>query len=756
MPRSLLACILVFLAGLNCHAGIIKLESNSLLAEIDKTSGQWSLLDKSSGVRWPSEGTASIGEMPQMKDGFVKSEELDQKSVSLTTSTGVTVIFELAEDGQAVDICYKNVGDGNIRVLGDFLKIKDDKNGFVIVPCREGLLIPVDIEKPFKKMFGSSDYSGSHMNMFGFLKEGSGLIVTWDDMYVFPEVQRNILPGANELITTFELRRSARSLRITPTGKGNWNKIASEYRKISEKKGYVVTLKEKIKRRPELEKLIGATNLKLWHLYIQRMNKDSTEMKYRKVRWTFDEAAQIAEHMRNDLDIDRCLFVIGGWTNGGYDNGHPDILPANEPCGGNKGLIDALDRIEKLGYISCLHDNYQDMYRNAKSYDPKYTAKRKDGSLMRGGYWFGGVPDIVCSAVQLELAQRKQNLPDVQKLFSPQCYFVDTVFAAGPKECYDPKHSIDRNKDLVYKKKLCDYARETFGLFGSECGREWGIPHSDVFEGITSVFGNSFHSLKPEEIGAIVIPFWEMVYHDCMICYGKYSCNPKIADKSVAQHALYARPFFHHFNETYPDHLYWKEECGQSSDEDAAADAVKAAWGEQKQEPWCFDPEVSVFSRGDNGWAEGLDPLDAFMKNTHEILGPLNRITAHERLKHLYLSEDRTIQTAYYGHGPNTTTITVNFGAEDAEVEMDGGQYVVLPQWGFVIENIKFIAFYAKHFNGIDYETGALFTVKPHDGKNLLEAKKIRIFHGFGKETINFIDAQYKVRKEKIIEQNIK
>jgi len=753
MRRWFLAFLLVLLAVLNCRAGIIKLESNTLLVEVDETTGQWSLLDKRSNVRWPSERTAAIGDIPQLKTGFVKAEMPSAKSIRLMSSTGAVVIFELTDDKQAVDIRYELVGDGNIRIFDDLLSMDSSQGGYVIVPCREGLLIPVESEKSFKRMFGSSDYEGSHMNMLGVVKSDSALIVTWDNAYVFPEVERKVTGNKQQLTTSFELRRSARSLCLTPIGKGDVNTIASEYRKVGEKKGYAVTLKEKIAREPNLEKLIGACNLKLWHIYIQRMNKESTKMKYHKVRWTFEETAQIAEHMRNDLDIDRCLYIIGGWINGGYDNGHPDILPANAPCGGNEGLSDAMDRIEKLGYVSCLHDNYQDMYRNAKSYDTKYITKRKDGSLMRGGYWFGGVPDIVCSPMQLELAQRKQNLPEVKRLFSPQCYFIDTVFAAGPKECYDPAHPVDRNGDIAWKKRVSDYGRDMFGLFGSECGREWGIPHSEVFEGLTSVFGNSFHNLKPKRIGATVIPFWEMVYHDCMICYGKYSCKPQNADKSVAQHVLYARPFFHHFNETYPDHLYWQRECGTSSDEDAAADAVKAAWGEEKQEPWCFSPEVSVFSRGDNGWAEGFDPLDVFMKNTHEILSPLNRVTAHERLTHLeFLTPDRSLTKAVYGYGSNATTIIVNFGSADAKVASNLGGHVTLPQWGFSVESPSFAAFYARKWNGVDYDKGAVFTVRTKDGKDLKESKKIRVYHGFGPENINLKGTQYKVNKEKIIQ----
>lgn len=742
----------ILTVGSIARAETLKLQSDDLKVEVDPSTGDWSLVDTRSGVRWPSEGNASVGDRPQFKDGFIKAQK-DRQTLRLMSSTGAAVIFELVDSGMSLQLTHDSVADGTTRLLDDLLKITDDQQGYVIAPCREGLLIPVGAEQPFKRMFGTSDYEGAHMNMFGFLKAGSGLIVTWDNAYVFPEVERKVSGNARELITTFELRRNARSLRITPIGKGDWNTIASEYRKIGEKKGYAVTLKKKIARNPELEKLIGAPNLKLWHCFIQRMNEESTEMKYRRIRWTFAETARIAEHMHKDLQIDRCLYVIGGWINGGYDNGHPDILPANEPCGGNAGLIDAMERIEKLGYVSCLHDNYQDMYRNATSYDTKYTVRREDGSFARGGYWFGGIPDIVCSPMQLELAQRQQNLPEVQRLFSPQCYFIDTVFAVGPKECYAPAHPIDRNGDIVWKQRLSDYTREKFGLFGSEGGREWAIPHSDVFEGITSVFGRSFHDLKPEQIGATVIPFWEMVYHDCTICYGKYSCKPETADKSVAQHVLYARPFFHHFNETYPDHLYWQTECGTSSDEDAAADAVKAAWGDEKQEPWCFSPDVSVFSRSDNGWADGFDPLDAFVKNTHEILSPLHRVTAHDRLTHLeYLTSDRTVQKAVYGSGDSASTVIVNLGPDDASVSSKYGGHVILPQWGFVVDSPQFAAFYAKRYNGTDYGTGAVFTMSPQEGNSLRQSKQIKVFHAFGPDTISWNQRHYKIKTEQIVE----
>jgi hypothetical protein len=58
------------------------------------------------------------------------------------------------------------------------------------------------------------------------------------------------------------------------------------------------------------------------------MNEDSTAEASVRVNWTFDEVAQVAEHIKNDLKMDKVMFGLGGWTNRGYDNQHPDILPA--------------------------------------------------------------------------------------------------------------------------------------------------------------------------------------------------------------------------------------------------------------------------------------------------------------------------------------------------------------------------------------------------------------------------------------------
>jgi len=728
---ALTAAAVVVAAAPVAAGPLARIESPLILLEVDRETGDWSLLDKRSGTRWPSEGGAGLGS-GQGLEGPVQNVEATTDTVRVKRNDAF-VIFALADGGRSLVIRYEGAKIGEIRLLRDALALGDSEHGCLVVPCREGLLIPADSGAAFRHVFGASEYEGCHMNMVGLVKNGSALVASWDGACTWVEVESKPASGkqpGQRITTTFDLRPPARSLCLTPLGKGDWNTIAAGYRRIAEEKGLAVTLREKIRRNPHAELLLGAANAKLWQCLARRMNEESTKEESVNVRWTFDEAAAVAEHLQKDLGISRCLFILGGWTEGGYDCRHPDNLPANPECGGNEALAAAIRRIEALGYVSCLHDNYQDMYRDAKSWNPEFIEKRPDGSLLRGGRWLGGRAYMVCAPKQVELAMRPQNLPGIKDLFHPWSYFIDTTYAVAPRECADPQHPLGRNDDIAWKIKLSDQARDLFGLFGSECGREWALPHSDFFEGLTGVSGRYYHNLKPASLGATVVPFWEMVYHDCQICYGKYGYAADQAAEYVAHHVLCARPLNYH---SIPEHRYWTAKAG------AAAPSG----------------DRSCFARTDQGWAEGLHPADAFLKVTHEVLGPLHLATAHSRLDRLeFLTADRCLRRAAYGQGNQATTVVVNFGQADATAQSRLGGEVLLPPWGFVIEGPHFAAFYAKRWHGRNYPEGALFTLQATAGDNLEHASELRIFHGFGSPKISWGDATYEVRRELAVRPN--
>lgn len=825
--RVVAACFafpaLLCLASVPALCAVQPGQSEQLCLAVEPASGLTVLEDVRGGVRW---------ELGKVTDAAV------------------------ANGGRSVVLSTTPASQEWIKILDGALAIGGGEQGYALVPAREGLLIPADGSVEFSHRFGTSSYEGCHMNLLGFVKQGAALLVTWEDPYITPELAKK----KQGLTCSVSVRRPPHlaapapvQLMLTPLGKGDWNTIAAAYRRVAEDKGLAVTWRDKEARNPEARKLVGASNAKLWTCLARRRNEDSTRDESVEVKWTFDEAASLAEHLKRDLSIDRCMFVLGGWSEGGYDCRHPDVLPANAECGGNEALANAVRRIKALGYVAGFHDNYQDMYRDAKSWDPSCLQKKADGSPMTGGRWLGGRAWLVCSPETVRLACRAENMPGVQKQFAPQAYFIDTTYAVGPQECFDPRHPLNYASDIRWKQKLSDEARQVFGLFGSECGREWAIPHSDFFEGLSGVSGRYFHNLDPAALGATVVPLFEMVYHDCEAVYGKYGYNPDSAAEYVVHHALCGRTLNYH---SFPNHLYWQgTETGEGAmvrarpsvvnvepagprkfriryrwqvegdcqgdwrvlvhfgkgepipfqndhtpgrpvstwrtgevieegpfevtvPESFAAGAADVYLGlfrgpggeERAALPGCgmdrrvcagrlrLKPAIAFealpavpligdpacFTRAGNGWAEGMCVTDRFVKNTHELLGPLAGITAHARLTRLEFADpDRSVRRAIFAQasGEIAATVTVNFGGSVAAVSSAAGGEVRLPPWGVLIESPGFVAFHALSWAGRQYQAPVLFAIRSENGRD-------RIFHGFGDERITWRGRELSVRRE--------
>ncbi len=856
-----LTCFL-FAADPDAAAGPapLRLESPKISFSISPDSGAYQLTDKRTGVVWSSNPRQSRFGTVTLNDG--KADQLvplNQFRASAAPralelahalpgagSSALLVRIELAANDETLRISA-SCDDSRLRrlrLLDDALWVSDTERGSVLVPVRLGLVIPADSGKAFQHSFRTSDYEGCHAEMVGLFKAGSAALVTWhdtDSVFQLESVTANtpVPSGKQVLLPSLDLSPKSSTFDIRLMGSASCGELARAYREVAKAKGYLVTWNEKLQELPRREALLGASNVKLWTCLNRRMNEDSTAEESVRVEWTFDQAAQIAEHLKNDLEIDRVLFILGGWTNGGYDCRHPDNMPAAPECGGNEALADCARRVSALGYTLGLHDNYQDMYRDAPSWSEDWLMKDRDGNVRKGGRWLGGRAYLTCAPKALELARRPQNLPEVQKQIAPGAYFIDTTYAVGLQECFDPKHMLTRADDMYWKQELSRYARGLFGIFGSECGREWAIPCSDFFEGLSGVSGGHYHNKELlDRLGAEPLPVFEMIYHDCIQIYGKYGYQPEKATPYVLYHMLVARPLNYH---QVPAGLYWRS---TAADEVLPAQVTVASfepigpnrfrisyrWKVEKPltgqwrafvhftnasgkilfqgdytptppvDQWqagqitmgpfevaapqltpgmydirtgLFQPETDVraklqgpddgehrclvgrlridsqaiafeeapsdadrtpeglFLRADNGWAEGLHPLDRFLKNTHEVLSPLNRLSSKMLLTdYQRLSPDGTALRSVFGDG--RIEVVVNLGQADFTFQSQRWGEVVLPPNGFLAHAPEFLAFSAKRFQGLDYQNIPLFTLQSLDGKSLDESARVRICHGFG------------------------
>jgi hypothetical protein len=130
------------------------------------------------------------------------------------------------------------------------------------------------------------------------------------------------------------------------------------------------------------------------------------------------------------------------------------------------------------------------------------------------------------------------------------------------------------------------------------------------------------------------------------------------------------------------------------------------------------------------------------IKNTWEVLSPLNTITAERQFSsHEFLTPDRLVQRTRFG----AVTITVAY--EKAARIGDNA----VPAYGFIIESPGYVAFCATRYNGLDYAEPVLFTVHSLDGKPIAESSKVRIYHGFGDGRIRLLGEEFNVARENVV-----
>ncbi|MGO9200597.1 MAG: DUF5696 domain-containing protein [Limisphaerales bacterium] len=763
---SILATVLIAAFSGLCAQdppGVAVIETPCFRFTVRATDGHCEIIDKEANVTWHGEaGAARFGQVtvqganaPRRLDlagCAVKAADnelvLSYEPLEGQLAAGLRVRARALPDQRTLELSYEadpGLEVGSITLAEDVLAVTDSAKGYVVVPAREGLLVPADSGLSFTHRFDTYAYEGCHIEMLGVVQNGAAALVTWQDPYVAADLKSVVREGGanpvsgeasrQRLSPSLVLSKSARSFRISFLGRGDYVTIAKAYRRLAQERGWLITWDEKLKTNPEREKLFGAANIKLWSALDRRMNLESTREESARVNWTFDEAAQVAEHLKEDLKLDRVLFTVGGWIHRGYDNQHPDILPAAPECGGDTALADCARRVMRLGYLFCLHDNYQDIYRDSPSWDEKLIMKTRDGQLARGGHWAGGLAFLTCSQMALDLAKRPQNLMAVKKLCGANAYFIDTTYAAGLQECFDPAHPLTRADDLKWKQALSDYAREVFGIFGSECGREWAIPHSDFFEGLTGVSGGYYHdSGLTGKLGATVVPLFELVYRDCIAMYGKYGYDPRRAAGYVLYHISLGRPLNYH---SIPRHLYWKSQPPPQAPPTPAAG----------------DP--ALFTRAEGGWAEGLHPVDRFIKNTCEVLCPLNEMTARLPMTgHQFLTPDRKVQRTVFGDGTGAVQVIVNSGTEAYVCSSRLGGRVELPPGGFLVESPAFVAFHASSWAGRRYESLPLFTLRSLDQQPLSQSHRVRVYHAFGSNEISLGNTPRVVKTEAVLDPN--
>ncbi|MFB3787891.1 MAG: DUF5696 domain-containing protein, partial [bacterium] len=655
---------------------VISLENEAITLDLHPGNGLFCVQLVESGGIWQSAPQAQgLGYLQAQNQGrrirlslqgFEVKSHNARRCVLTKIHEGVPLLdleFRLESNTPALTVSWKPHRTWTLDALefDSLLWTTETLGGGAVIPRMTGQFFdaasPIEILKSYKTYNG---WDGLNIPMAGLARQNSSALVSWEDPAIAAvfrslPMDSETLPGSKITSLGLQCPLPSGNFRLEWMSGGSYVRIAHAYREIAKANGTWIPWTTKIQRNEEAAKLLGAAEFKPFVCvrHLQTVDGQTTERVTNS--YTEEDSLALARHLHDDLQLEKVLFVLAGWIHRGYDNQHSDILPAAPEIGGNAGLQRISETVRGFGYLFGLHDNYQDLYEDAPSWDPSLIMMDPSGQRMKGGVWAGGQAWLIASNEGLKLAKR--NLPEVKQIFSPNAYFIDTTFAAPLYESFDPNNPLTRQDDLHYKQALSQYASRLFGVFGSENGMAFGVPVAHYFEGLLS--GAPLIANFPEP-GAYEVPLFPLIYHDAIALFTHQGDRVGPGDaRRILKHLVQGTmPLY-----LIGPHRYWET---------------------PQPEPDPADPNY-CFARGGSGWGEGKPVMDRFIKNTYSFLSPFAEAVATLPMtQHRFLLDDRSVEFSQFGRH---WQVVVNYGPRDFRY----GQ-TLLPPMGFIALGPDFLA----------------------------------------------------------------
>ena len=315
---------------------------------------------------------------------------------------------------------------------------------------------------------------------------------------------------------------------------------AAQYRAWRESLGTVVTLKEKMRRTPELAKLIGAADLWLWddnnmnRLYARPEEPEKTPRDVRKVAADLEKLGMdriLWNSFEGETPEDCAFLKSKGFLVGKYDI-YRDVLPKPD-----------VDKIIPYRVKRSVNTKYwPEIVRldEKGEYGKAWKLHGLDGEL----HWQNSVCDIPALKLTMENVP-----PDVAKV-GYNSRFIDVQAGGYLQECYHPLHPATRSDSMRYINTQLRFLADIGLVAGVEVGCEAAVGCYHFSEGMMSPVqfraedaGRRMTTLYrgadiPENFSRYMlnpryrIPLWQLVYHDCVVSYWYWgdssNCCPEL------------------------------------------------------------------------------------------------------------------------------------------------------------------------------------------------------------------------------------
>lgn len=410
---------------------------------------------------------------------------------------------------------------GNFYWPGPMEFTSDSSQWYSVINLMQGLLIPNDWKYEVDKLVfdGQMCSAGAYMPWFGQVKPGGAYIAIvcdpWDAGYQvthpadsdYCHLSVRWLPSMGGL--TYK-----RTVKYCFVKDGDYNDLCKVYRKYAKEKALLVTLKEKAARNPLVNKFIGSaivhTGIKT-HISPDSAYYDNENLE--KNDYVVPFAVREAQVRKlKALGLEKVYLHLDGWGNPGYDNQHPDYLPACAAAGGWHAMKSLSDSMKEMNYMFAIHDQYRDYYFDAKTYDPDFSMVAPDGTKPDFCRWAGGWQTYICAS-QSPLYLKRNFTELFKQGIQLEGTYLDVFTCNEADECAHPWHKMSRKECIGFRKDCFDYLIAHEILPSSEEVVDWAIPSV-----VTAHYGPySFMLEKGKEPQGVPVPLFNLVYHDCVV-----------------------------------------------------------------------------------------------------------------------------------------------------------------------------------------------------------------------------------------------
>lgn len=393
---------------------------------------------------------------------------------------------------------------------------------YTLLNWQQGLLVPNTWKTAVDKVVfdGFMGTAGAYMPWFGQVKDRAGYIAIceqpWNAAYYtehpaegpYTHVGIRWEPSLGKM----DYRRV---MKYSFVKNCDYNDLCKIYRNYVIEKGRFKSLAEKAVKTPSIDQLIGSAFLHKGIKTQVMTNSDFYDAENPDKNNHLTPFSVRTEEIKkfHELGVEKLYLHLDGWAEPGYDNQHPDYLPACEKAGGWKAMKELSDTMHECGYLFGIHDQYRDYYYAAKTFDENFATRLADGTIPSHARWAGGPQTYLC-ATQAPFYVKRNFTEIMDNGIKLDCAYLDVFTCNEGDECSHPWHKMTRRECYEYRNACFEYLLSKGILPSSEEVNDWAIP-SLVFCHYAPYDFMLDRPGSPKK--GIPVPLFNLVYHDCLI-----------------------------------------------------------------------------------------------------------------------------------------------------------------------------------------------------------------------------------------------